>query len=55
MYNGNLGITYDFNITMQSDGEDGIVTVTILGQHDGFPVYEIIVERRESGNESKTV
>jgi RHS repeat-associated protein len=55
MYTGNPGITYDFNITIQSDGEDGIVTVTLSGQHDGFLAYEIVVERPESGNKSETV
>lgn len=51
----NPGITFNFNVTIQSEGADGRVGVTVTGQHDGFPAYEIIVERPESGNTATTV
>lgn len=54
-YTGSPGITYSFSITVQSPGEDGTVKVTVSGQHDGFPAYEIIVQRPDSGNVSRTV
>ena len=54
-YTGSPGITYSFSITVQSPGEDGTVKVTVSGQHDGFPAYEIIVQRPDSGNVSQTV
>ena len=52
---GNPGITYNFNITVQSEGANGRASVTVSGQHDGFPAYEIIVIRPESGVTSTTV
>jgi RHS repeat-associated protein len=48
-------ITFDFKVTIQSDGANGDVRVSVSGQHDGYPAYEIIVQRPESGNTSTTV
>ncbi len=44
---GAPGITYDFNIQIQSQGAQGNVTVTVSGSHDKFPGYEILVTRPE--------
>lgn len=52
---GSPGISYHINITVQSDGADGNVRVGVSGTHDGFPAYEVVVERPESGNTSNTV
>ncbi|GIU83015.1 MAG: hypothetical protein KatS3mg006_2079 [Pyrinomonadaceae bacterium] len=49
------GITYRFRITISSEGENGNVKVTVSGEHDGFPAYEIIIERPESGDVSEEV
>lgn len=49
------GITYRFNITVSSEGETGRASVGVLGQHDGFPAYEIEVIRPDSGGTSTKV
>jgi RHS repeat-associated protein len=49
------GITFRFNITVSSEGKDGKVSIGVLGQHDGFPAYEIEIARPESGGSSTVV
>jgi RHS repeat-associated protein len=48
------GITYDFNIRVQSAGTQGNVTVTVAGSHDQFPAYEISVTRPEVSKPTTT-
>jgi RHS repeat-associated protein len=48
------GITYDFNIKVQSAGTQGNVTVTVTGSHDQFPAYEISVTRPEVSKPTTT-
>jgi RHS repeat-associated protein len=52
---GSPGITYDFMIGVQSEGPKGNVTVTVNGQHDGFPAYEILIVRPETGDNTERV
>ncbi len=52
---GAPGITYDFNIKVQSQGTQGNVTVTVTGSHDQFPGYEITVSRPEVSTPGSTV
>ena len=54
-YTGKPGITYNLNVTVSSDGEDSKLSVSVSGQHDGFPAYEVQVIRPNSGNTSITV
>ncbi len=49
------GITYGFNINVQSAGTQGNVTVTVTGSHDKFPGYEILVTRPEVSKPSTTL
>ena len=46
------GITYNFNIKVSSEGALGTATVTVSGEHDKFPGYEIIVVRPDANNNS---
>lgn len=46
------GITYDINIHVQSEGPEGAAIVTVYGEHDGFPGYELLVARPETGDSS---
>ena len=39
------GITYNFDIKVNSEGPQGSAEVTVTGKHDRFPGYEIIVQR----------
>jgi RHS repeat-associated protein len=55
LVSGAPGITYDFNIQVQSAGTQGNVTVTVTGSHDKFPAYEIMVIRPEVSKPSTTV
>jgi hypothetical protein len=55
LVSGSPGITYRFAITVSSAGETGIASVGVLGQHDGFPAYEIEVIRPDSGGTSTKV
>jgi len=48
------GITYDFNIKVQSAGTQGNVTITVTGSHDQFPAYEISVTRPEVSKPTTT-
>ena len=50
---GYPGITYDFMIGVESEGPKGNVTVTVNGQHDGFPAYEILIVRPETSTIAK--
>ena len=52
---GSPGITYDFMIGVQSEGSNGNVSVTVNGQHDGFPAYEILIVRPETGDNTERV
>lgn len=52
---GAPGITFDFNIQVQSQGTQGNVTVTVAGSHDKFPAYEILVTRQEVSKPTTTV
>src|SRR6185503_14312264 len=52
---GSPGITYDFMIGVQSEGPKGNATVTVNGQHDGFPAYEILIVRPETGDNTERV
>jgi len=47
------GITYDLTIGVQSEGANGKATFTLNGQHDGFPGYELLVVRPETGNDAE--
>ena len=55
LVSGSPGITYRFNITVSSEGETGRTSVGVLGEHDGFPAYEIEVIRPDSGGTSTKV
>jgi len=44
---GAPGITYDFNVAISSSGTSSEATVQVSGAHDGFPGYEIMVDRQE--------
>ena len=55
LVSGAPGITYDFNIQVQSAGTQGNVTVTVTGNHDKFPAYEILVTRPEVSKPSTTL
>ena len=48
-------ITLDLQVNVHSDGVYGDVRVNVSGSHDGYPAYEIIVIRPDSGNASATV
>jgi hypothetical protein len=50
-----FGITYDLNIKVQSQSTQGNVTVTVMGSHDKFPAYEILVTRPEVAKPTTTV
>ena len=50
---GSPAITYDLMIGIQSEGPKGNVTVTVNGHHDGFPAYEILIVRPETGDNSE--
>ncbi|HYG82366.1 MAG TPA: RHS repeat-associated core domain-containing protein, partial [Pyrinomonadaceae bacterium] len=52
---GSPGISYDFTIVVRASGPGDSATVAILGEHDGFPGYEIAIVRPETGNESETI
>jgi RHS repeat-associated protein len=52
---GAPGITYNFDIKVQSDGTQGNATITVSGEHDKFPAYEIIVSRPELPKTGSTV
>ena len=54
-YTGDPGITYNLNITVSSEGEKGRLVVSVSGQHDGFPAYEVEVTRPNSGGTSTIV
>jgi RHS repeat-associated protein len=47
------GITYNIKFYVQSSGPDGAVSIGVDGEHDGFPAYEIFVQRPESSNKSE--
>jgi RHS repeat-associated protein len=49
------GISYEFNISVSSQGPGGNVTVGVSGSHDRFPGYEIFVERPEAENSGQTM
>jgi RHS repeat-associated protein len=49
------GITYDFQITVQSEGSQGNLTVSVGGSHDSFPGYEVTVTRIEQPKPTTTV
>jgi RHS repeat-associated protein len=55
LISGAPGITYDFNINVQSQGTQGNATVTVSGSHDKFPAYEIMVTRIEQPKPTTTV
>jgi RHS repeat-associated protein len=42
------GITYNFNIAVQSEGATGNAYYVVTGEHDGYPGYEVIIERPET-------
>ena len=50
---GAPGITYDLKIGVQSEGADGNLTVTVNGDHDGFPAYEVLIVRPETGDNTE--
>jgi RHS repeat-associated protein len=50
---GSPGVTYDLMIGIKSDGPKGEVTVNVSGQHDGFPAYEVLIVRPESGDNAE--
>jgi hypothetical protein len=52
---GAPGITYDFHVSLASDGPQGTVSGTITGTHDGFPAFEILIERPETNENTQTV
>jgi RHS repeat-associated protein len=54
-YTGQPAISFNFNVTIQSEGADKSATITFSGQHDGFPAYEVEVIRPESGGTSTLV
>jgi RHS repeat-associated protein len=45
LVSGAPGITYNFDIAINSEGPKGNATVTVAGEHDAFPAYEIKVSR----------
>jgi len=47
---GGPGITYNFSVSVTSAGPSGAATVTPSGEHDGFPGYEIMIVRPETGS-----
>jgi RHS repeat-associated protein len=49
------GITYNFDIKVNSEGPQGSAEVTVTGKHDRFPGYEIIVQRPEAENNAPQV
>ena len=49
------GITYNFDIKVNSEGPQGTAEVTVTGKHDRFPGYEIIVQRPEAANNTPQV
>lgn len=49
---GAPGITYDINIYVQSSGPEGAAIISVYGEHDGFPGYELFVARPETGDSS---
>ncbi|HEY9404529.1 MAG TPA: RHS repeat-associated core domain-containing protein, partial [Pyrinomonadaceae bacterium] len=54
-YTGKPALTFNLNVTVQSEGADGRATVTVSGQHDGYPAFEVEVIRPESGGTSTLV
>lgn len=55
LVSGGPGITYNFNITVQSSGPGGDAVVNVTGNHDKFPGYEIVVSRPELPKANSTV
>lgn len=46
------GISYNLNITVAS-GADGALGVQVNGDHDGFPAYEVLIVRPDTGDNSE--
>jgi hypothetical protein len=55
LVSGAPGITYNFDIKVQSEGTQGNATVSVTGEHDKFPGYEIVVSRPELPKTQSTV
>jgi RHS repeat-associated protein len=45
------GITFDFTLVVTSAGPDTTALINGVGDHDGFPAYEILVVRPETGSD----
>jgi RHS repeat-associated protein len=48
------GISFHFNVSVTSDGPNSTASVSINGTHDGFPAYELQINRPEAGTTTIT-